>query len=800
MTYSIKRAAVIGSGVMGSGIAAHLANIGIPTLMLDISPEKLTEKEKAQGLLITDQEVKNRIVRDNKNNLTKVNPSPITSKHSLDLIEIGNMDDDMTKLGEVDWIIEVVVEDLNIKKSVFAEIDKYRKQGAIVSSNTSGISIEAMIEDCSVDMKKHFLGTHFFNPPRHLKLLEIIPTKDTDEAVITFMKQFSENELGKGVVLAKDTPNFIANRIGAYGLLITIEEMLQANLTVSEVDSITGPLIGRPRSATFRTLDIIGLDTFSQVVKNVYDQVDGSEREVFILPQFMIEMVKNNWLGAKKNKGFYEKIKGEDKNEILQINPQTMTYEPRKKLITTAVKIANEQNCIHHKIKTLISHKNDKAGKFVWRIMKQTLLYAARLLGEITDDIPSIDNAMKWGFGWELGPFELWDAIGLEKLLARMEAEGHDLPKWIIDMVELGYTSFYKYDQESVQYYKNGTYVTKHLNEKEINLQRIKEKRGVIKGNSGASLIDIGDGVLALEFHSEKNAIDFDVIQMIHDSLDIVETDDYVGLVIGNAGQNFCVGTNIELMLIEAQDQNYLELDLAVRLYQDAMMKIKYAEKPVVVAPFGMTLGGGAEVVLSATAVQASLETYIGLVEFGIGLIPSGGGTKKLYLKMLRDMPPGIKFDLTQVANTVFERVLMAKVSTSAQEAKEFGYLDNHDSISVNASHLLSDAKNRVLAFAKTGYKAPIREKIPVVGEAGFAAMLLSAKSLKLSGYLTSYELKVAEKLAYVLSGGRISEGTLIDEQLMLDLEREAFLSLIGEPETQMRMQHMIINGKPLRH
>src|SRR5690625_207599 len=468
MDQKIKRAAVLGSGVMGSGIAAHLANIGIPTLMLDIVPKEVTNEEKSKGLALEDPAVRNRIVNNSKQALLKQKPSPITSKKSLDLIETGNMEDDLEKLADVDWIVEVVVENLEIKKKVYAQVDKVRKEGTIVSSNTSGISVEAMIEDCSEDMKKHFLGTHFFNPPRYLKLLEIIPTKDTDENVVSFMKQFSEDVLGKGVVVAKDTPNFVGNRIGTYGLQITVQEMLKAGLTIGEVDSITGRLIGRPKSATFRTLDVVGLDTYIFVAQNMLENTEGEEREAFEIPAYMQEMHEKGWLGAKTKKGFYEKQKGKDGSVILQLNPETMEYEDRNKLKSAAVEMAKQQKGTKKKLKTLISQKGDKSSDFLWNILKPTLLYSAELLGEIADDITQIDNAMKWGFGWEIGPFETWDAIGLEKSVERMKEEGADIPAWVEKLLADGHKSFYKEENGNVYYYEDGEFSQVDFNKKEI--------------------------------------------------------------------------------------------------------------------------------------------------------------------------------------------------------------------------------------------------------------------------------------------------------------------------------------------
>lgn len=780
---------------MGSGIAAHLANIGISVVMLDIAPNKLTEREEKQGLTLDSRLVRNRIAEASKQALKKQKPSPITSKASLDLIETGNFEDDMERVHAADWIIEVVTENLEIKKKVLANVDKHRRPGTIVSSNTSGISVETMIEDCSEDMKKHFLGTHFFNPPRYLKLLEVIPTQHTDDSILAFMKEFIEDVLGKGVVEAKDTPNFIANRIGTYGLLVTVQEMVNKGFSIGEVDSVTGPLIGRPKSATFRTLDVVGLDTFLHVAKNVYDQVEGEEKNVFDPPAFMQEMVKKGWLGSKSGQGFYQKKGG----VIYELNPETLEYGERKKLKTPAIEMAKQAKGSRGKLKALLSAEGDPASDLIWSLLKPVLIYSAELVGEIADDIVAIDQAMKWGFGWEVGPFETWDAIGLRTAVERMQREGATVPAWVLELLENGHESFYKQKDDTIFYYNGTGFQALETNKKEINLRLFKNESNVIKKNTGASLLDIGDGVLLLEFHSPNNAIGLDIIQMVNIAIEEADKN-YKGLVIGNQGKNFCVGANLALMLMEAQDDNFYELDMVIRQFQNMAMAIKYANKPVVTAPFNMTLGGGAEVSLPAAAIQASPETYMGLVEFGVGLIPGGGGTKELYLKQLRNLPKGVNFDLTKIANDVFEKVATAKVSTSAKEALENGFLDQGDSISANPDHLIYDAKQKVLALSKAGYSAPASEKIPVVGDAGYAAMVLGAKSLQMSGYASEHDVKIAEKLAYVLSGGRIKEGSVIEEQTMLDLEREAFLSLIGEPKTQARMQHMLVKGKPLRN
>lgn len=794
MAYQIKKAAVLGSGVMGSGIAAHLANIGIPVLLLDIVPNKLTEQEEAKNLTLENRQVRNKFAATALEKLLKQKPAPLAAKQNLSLIEVGNFEDDLEKLNEVDWIIEVIVENLDIKKSLYEKIDSVRKPGTIITSNTSGISIEAMAEGRSEDFQKHFLGTHFFNPPRYLKLLEVIPTAKTDESVLNFMLQFGEDRLGKGVVVAKDTPNFIANRIGTYGLLVTLREMEKRGYSIGEVDSVTGTLIGRPKSATFRTLDVVGLDTFMHVAKNAYDKTEGEEQKVFELPAFMKKMIDNGWLGAKTKQGFYLK----EGKEILELDPETFEYGPTKKLKTPSIEMAKQQKGLANKVNTLVYAK-DRTGEILWSILSPTLRYSAELNGEIADDIVAIDNAMKWGFGWQQGPFEIWDAIGVAKSVEKMKEENVAIPAFVQTMLDNGFESFYKEEDGEVFFYDGEGYQPVPVNEKAINLKLYKKKHGVIKKNSGASLIDLGDGIALLEFHSQSNAIGLDIIQMINFAVDEVEKN-FKGLVIGNQGKNFCVGANLAMILMEAQDDNIFELDYTIRAFQNAMMKIKYSRKPVVAAPFQMTLGGGAEVCLPAAHIQASMETYIGLVEVGVGLIPGGGGNVNLYTKHLKGLPNGVHVDYQYVANKVFETIAMAKVSTSAEEAKENNFLNFADGISVNPDHLIYDAKQAALALYEAGYTPPKKEKIPVTGDSGYATMLLGAEGMHLSGFISDHDLKIAKKLAFVLSGGKVPYGTLVDEQYMLDLEREAFLSLIQEPKSQQRMQHMLLKGKPLRN
>ncbi len=794
MSYKVQKAAVLGSGVMGSGIAAHLANIGIPTLLLDIAPKELTAEESAKGLALDSKAVKNRFASSALGKLLKQKPAPLSAKKNLALITPGNFDDDLEKLKDVDWIIEVIVENLEIKKGLFEKIDAVRKPGTIVSSNTSGVSINAMAEGRSEDFQAHFLGTHFFNPPRYLKLLEVIPATTTKPEVVEFMKTFGEDVLGKGVVIAKDTPNFIANRIGTYGLLVTMQEMIARNYSVGEVDSVTGPTIGRPKSATFRTLDVVGLDTFAHVAKNVYDKTTGEEQAVFEESPILNKMITNGWIGAKSGQGFFKK----EGKEILELNLSTFEYEPVKKIKAPSLEMAKQVKGLNNRVKTLV-YANDRVGELLWNIFAPTLIYSAQLTGEIADDIVAIDNAMKWGFGWQQGPFEMWDAIGLEKSVAKMEAEGRVVPAFVKDLLAKGFTSFYSEIDGDLAYYNGTEYVKVPVNEKAIDLKRYKKKHGVIKSNSGASLIDLGDGIALLEFHSQSNAIGLDIIQMINFAIDEVEAN-YKGLVIGNQGKNFCVGANLGMILMEAQDDNIFELDFTIKAFQNAMRRIKYSSKPVVAAPFQMTLGGGAEVCLPAAHIQASAETYMGLVEVGVGLIPGGGGNLGLYEKFIKGLPNGVEVDYQMIANKVFETVAMAKVSTSGEEARENNFLNFADGISINPDHLLYDAKQAALALYEAGYKAPVKGKVKVVGAPGYATLLLGAQGMHSSGFISDHDLKIAKKLAYVIAGGLVPYGTEVTEEYLLGLEKQAFLELVADVKSQQRMQHMLLKGKPLRN
>jgi 3-hydroxyacyl-CoA dehydrogenase len=780
MERKIRKVAVLGAGVMGAGIAAHLANVGIPSLLLDIVP-----KDPEQD--------RNLYAKRGRDGLLKQKPAPLYDNDSISLIEVGNMEDDLHRLAEVDWVIEVVVENLAIKKQVFEKVEQVIRPGTIVSSNTSGMSIAAMAEGRGESFRKHFLGTHFFNPPRYMKLLEIIPGPDTDPDVIAFMDEFVEKRLGKGVVFAKDTVNFIANRIGTYGLMVTVQEMVKRGLGVDDVDALTGPVLGRPKSATFRTLDVVGLDTFVHVANNVRESVnDPAEQEVFVIPDFMQKMVENGMLGAKTKQGFFKKVG----NEILALDYNTLEYRPRQKLKSASLEAAKLQKTLKDKVRTLV-YGQDTASEFIWSVLKRTLLYSAEKVGEIADDIVNIDKAMKWGFNWQVGPFELWDLIGVAKSVARMEAEGETIPAFVKNLLESGKTSFYEESAGVKSFFTmSGEY--KGIEEKKeiISLAALKEQGKLIKKNSGASLIDLGDGVACLEFHSLNMAIGPDVVQMMHYAAQEVSKN-YRGLVIGNQAPNFCVGANLMMILMEAQDENWEDIDLLVRQFQNATMALKYLDKPVVAAPFGMTLGGGAEVVFPADKVVGAAETYIGLVEVGVGLIPGGGGNKELLLRNIENLPAGA--DLQAGVTRTFETIAMAKVSTSFRDAQKLGYLRKSDAMTVNQDFLLYDAKQAVLGMADN-YIPPVPKKIKVVGEPGYALMKFGALTMKQSGYASDHDVKIAEKIAFVLAGGRVAAGTEVTEQYLLDLEREAFLSLCGEPLSQQRMQYMLTKGKPLRN
>ncbi len=798
----IRKVAVLGAGVMGAQIAAHLANAGISSYLLDIVPGEPNDEEKKAGLTIRDKAVRNRFAAAGLKRALGLKPAPFFTKEKASLITPGNFEDDLGKVGEVDWVIEVIVESLAPKRDLMKKVDALRKPGTIVSSNTSGIPISQISDGLSDDFQKHFLGTHFFNPPRYLYLLELIPTADTLPEVVTFMREFAGETLGKGTVLCKDTPNFIGNRIGVAAMMYVIHKMVERDYTIEEVDAITGPASGRPKSATFRTGDIVGLDTLIHVAENLYEAAPDDElRDFFKVPGFIMEMQKKNWLGEKTRSGFYKRIKNaKGESEILTFDYRDVNYRAKKKASFASIELGRNFDDVSERVRNL-AYAKDRAGDFFWDSTAAILIYSANRIPEIADDIMSIDNAMKWGFGWELGPFETWDAIGVEKSVERMKSEGRQVPQRIIDMLSSGAKSFYKEENGTRLYYDltSSGYREIPLPKKLISIGLESKKGKVIKSNAGASLIDLGDAVACVEFHSKANVIGEDVLQLTEFGLKKLETD-FDALVIANQGKYFSAGANLMLILMLAQEGEFDDIDQAVRLFQGIDMRIKYALKPVVVAPFNMTLGGGCEMALHAPKVRASAETYIGLVEAGVGLIPAGGGTKEMLMRSLARVPGVPDVDLMPFVREVLETIGTAKVATSAEEAKTLGFLRKTDGISMNGKFLVHDAKTTALAMASEGYRPPERQKIMALGQPVLSALTLGLYLWREAGQITEYEYHLGKKLAYVLTGGDLTSAQEVEEEYFLDLERDAFLSLCGEKKTQERMQYMLKNNKPLRN
>ncbi len=800
MALKIEKAAVLGSGVMGSAIAAHLANAGIPSIVLDITPRELTPAEEAKGLTLESPAVRNRIVNGAIQAALKARPAPFFHKKLAGMITTGNFDDDWDKISDADWVIEVVKEDMAIKKMVLAKAAEHRKAGSIISTNTSGLSIAAMCEGLDDDFRKHFICTHFFNPPRYLHLLEIIAGPDTDPAVVEDIAEFVDVRMGKGVVLARDTPNFVANRVGVFGMLDVILAMEELDLSVEEVDSLTGPLTGRPKSASFRTADLVGLDTFVAVAGNVYNGCpDDESRNVFTTPALLEKMLEINLLGSKTGGGFYKKSKGKDgKKEILTLDLATMEYRSRIKPKFSEVEAIRDQP-LGERLKALAFGKG-KAADFTWRTLSRFLLYAAHRVEEISATVKPIDDGMRWGFGWKKGPFEIWDLLGVEKVANRMKEDGLKLPDWVNTLLEQDAPSFYtlKDGAQAIWNPSTGAYLVEPADPSRIGLSLLKKGDAEVFGNAGASLIDLGDGVACFEFHSRMNALGGDIIGMVNKVHTEIEKN-FDGLVVSNQGSNFSVGANLMMILMEAQEQNWEDLDLMIRAFQRATMSLKYSKKPVVVAPFGMTLGGGAAITLHGQRVRASAATYLGLVEVGAGVIPAGGGTKELYLRNLERWT-GTDGLLTPLQKT-FETIGMGKVATSAVEAKEMGFLREADAITMNPYRLISDAKQTVLSMVREGYRpgAP-RTDIPVMGKAGKAAIEVGLYNMEEGRFISAHDRKIGSKLAHILCGGDLTGTQRVSEQYLLDLEREAFLRLLGERKTLERIQSLLKTGKPLRN
>lgn len=808
----IKKVAVLGAGVMGQGIAAHLAGAGIPVLLLDIVPPKFTEADAKLGLKESSPKFRNKFALHGLEAIKNSKPSVIYSKRDLKLIHPGNFEDDWSKLSECDWIVEVVVERLDIKKSVFEKIEKVMKPGAMISSNTSGLPLKDMAEGRGEAFRKNFLVTHFFNPVRYLKLVEIISSAETDPEVVQTMAHFLEDRLGKGVVYAKDTPNFIANRIGTFAFMTALHRVIEEGWKIEAIDKILGPAMGKPKSAMFRTADLAGIDTLAHVVKNTYDHCPEDEaRTAFVMPDVVYKMIEKGWTGNKAGQGFYKKDKDASGNkQILCLNLKTGEYEPKTEVKFDSLKTAKNIEDPGERIKSMVNAE-DKAAQFAWQVTRDTLIYTAHRIPEIADDIVNVDNAMKWGFNWEIGPFETLDALGLKETVERIQKDGLEVPELFQQVLEKGEGCFYKKTDGKHEYFdlKTNRYQPVPTKPNIFFLKDIKEDaKNVLKKNSGASLIDLGDGVLCLEFHTKMNAIDADIGEMGLAGLDLLHDKNYQGMVVTNEAENFSVGANIMLLFLEAQQKNWDNIEKMVKGFQDFGMKMKYSPKPVVAAPFGLTLGGGCEVVMAADQARAAAETYIGLVEVGVGLIPAGGGCKNMLLncesalrakgeKVWMSQGDGGPFPKVQKA---FERIGFAKVATSAKEAVDDNYLKRSDKISLNRDTLLHDAKQDVLALAKDYTQPEPREDILLPGEGGKMAVKSSIRNFLSLGQISEHDAVIAEKLAHVLCGGDMATQGMVSEQHILDLEREAFISLSGMPKTQERIQYMLMNNKPLRN
>jgi len=801
MKRSINKVAVLGSGIMGSRIACHFANIGVEVLLLDIAPKELTPEEQAKGLTLDKPVVKNRIVNTALQTAVKTNPSPVYSKKVLNKIKTGNFDDDMSEIAGFDWVIEVVVENLDIKKKVFEQVEQFRKPGTLITSNTSGIPIHLMAEGRSEDFKAHFCGTHFFNPPRYLKLLEVIPTPHTKPEIVDFLMHYGDKFLGKTTVLCKDTPAFIANRVGVYSIMALLHLVEKLDLTVEEVDKFTGPALGRPKSATFRTSDVVGLDTMIKVAKGLYDNCpEDKAHDLFKLPEYVKKMEENKWLGDKTKQGFYKKTKTADgKTEILALDLKTLEYKPQQKVKSDTLEMTKPVENLRERMKIFAKGK-DKAGELFRHSSFGLFEYVSDRIPEISDELYRIDDAMRAGFGWELGPFELWDAVGVKEAIEGMEQYGNKAAAWVHEMLDAGNTSFYRVEGGVKKYYDIPSKSYKALpgTDEFIILDNIRENKTLWK-NSGVSIIDLGDGILNVEFHTKMNTIGGDVISGINKAIDMAEKD-YRGLVIGNDGANFSAGANVGMIFMMAVEQEWDELNMAIRMFQNTSMRIRYSSIPVVVAPHNLTLGGGCEFSLHADHVQLSAETYMGLVEFGVGVIPGGGGTKEFALRASDEYK-----DDQIVQNALKERFLtigMAKVSTSGYEAYELGYLQKDKfSISMNRNRLLADAKAKAIELADAGYTKPVqRTDIKVLGKQGLGIVYAGANSMYAGNFISEHDKKISEKLGYVMCGGDLSFPTEVSEQYLLDLEREAFLSLAGERKSLERIQSIITKGKPLRN
>lgn len=801
MKRNINKVAVIGSGIMGSGIACHFANIGVEVLLLDIVPKELTEKEQKKGLSLKNATVRNRIVNEALQKALKSSPSPIYHQNFANRITTGNLEDDIAKVSEVDWIIEVVVERLDIKKQVFAQLEKHRKLGTLITSNTSGIPIKFMSEGHSEDFQKHFCGTHFFNPPRYLRLFEIIPGPKTSSEVLDFLREYGEKFLGKKSVVAQDTPAFIGNRIGIFSIMSLFHDIREMGMTIEEVDKLTGPVIGRPKSATFRTVDVVGLDTLVHVANGLYENVPNDERhELFKIPDFIATMMENKWFGSKTGQGFYKKIKHEDgSSEIKSLDLESLNYRKKKKASFATLEQTKTIENVIDRFSVLVDGK-DKAGDFYRAHFGALFAYVSHRIPEITDALYKIDDALKAGFGWQQGPFQIWDAIGIQKGIELIKAQNQEPAAWVNELLENGVENFYSVKEGNTYYYsiKQKEHEKVPGQDAYIILDNIRKSKEVFK-NSGVVVEDLGDGILNVEFRSKMNTIGGDVLDGLNKAIDLAEKE-YEGLVVANNGQNFSVGANIGMIFMMAVEQEYDELNMAVKYFQDTMMRMRYSSIPTISAPHNMALGGGCELSLHADRVVAHAETYIGLVEFGVGVIPGGGGSKEMTKRASEQFKKG-DIELNRLREN-FLTIGMAKVSTSAYEAFDTGILQKgKDLVVVNKDLQLTIAKKQAQLLAENGYTKPIKtNNIKVLGKQALGMFLVGTDQMHAGNYISEHDQKIANKLAWVMAGGDLSEANYVSEQYLLDLEREAFLSLCGERKTLERLEHMLKTGKALRN
>ncbi|MCF0051306.1 3-hydroxyacyl-CoA dehydrogenase/enoyl-CoA hydratase family protein [Dyadobacter sp. LJ53] len=801
MNRSIRKVAVLGSGIMGSRIACHFANIGVEVLLLDIVPKELNDAEKAKGITNEHPAFRNRIVNDALQQAIKASPAPLYSPAFASRIKTGNFDDNLADIKNYDWVMEVVVERLDIKKSIFEKVDALRRPGTLVTSNTSGIPIHLMAEGRSDDFRKHFCGTHFFNPPRYLRLLEIIPTQETDQEIVDFLMHYGDLFLGKTTVLAKDTPGFIANRLGIYALIQTIRVAAEMGLSVDEVDKLTGPVAGRPKSGTYRLSDVVGLDTTVHVANNLYASGEGKDesRDAFVVPDVMQKLYDNKWLGDKSGQGFYKKIKDDKgKSVILALDFNTLEYKPSEKVKFETLEGTKAISDVSKRFPVLIAGR-DKAGAFYRKTFSDIFRYASLRIPEISDEIFRIDQAISAGFGWQYGLFETWDAIGVQNMLSVMEGLDMKPADWVYEMVAAGNESFYKVENGKRSYYDIVSKTYRKIPGQESFILLSNLTNNIVWKNAGANLYDIGDGILNLEFKSKMNTMGSEVIEGINKGISLAEKD-FRGLVIGNeSSEAFSAGANLAMLFMFAIEQEFDEINMVIAQFQQTMMRARYSAIPVVTAPHTLALGGGCELNLHADKVVAHAETYMGLVEFGVGIIPAGGGTKEMALRC-SDMYHAGDTELN-ILQTAFMNIAQAKVSTSAQEAREMNYLEDKDQIVLNRSRLIVEAKQAAIKLADNGYTQPKqRNDIKVQGKTGIALFMAGIAQMRLANYISDHDAKIANKLAYVINGGDLSYAQNVTEQYLLDLEREAFLSLCGEKKTLERMQGLLNGGKPPRN